>query len=433
MSTHSFRATLLHFTRTTHTPETDFSLIEDGLLVTRNGKIVDIGDAQTLMPQYAEATHHDFRGKLLVPGLIDTHVHFPQTEMIARYGEQLLSWLKNYTFPTEQKFAEETYAEKIADVFLRQLLRNGTTTAMVYGTVHKRATDILFEQSSNRNMLTIAGKVCMDRHCPEPLRDSPEKAQRDSAELIDKWHGKQRQFYAITPRFAPTSSPAQMTALGELAKQYPDVFIQTHLSENEQEIAWVQELYPERKGYLDVYDHYNLVRQRAVFGHCLHLTDDEWRTMAERDAVIACCPTSNLFLGSGLFAYERAMAEQVAVTLATDVGAGTSFNMLRTYGEAYKICQLQSVSLSPLAGLYRMTQGAACALQLEQHIGNLNVGSDADFVVMDPQFDELSSLRHTSGSADVNDTLFGLAMLGDDRAVMGTWVAGINQYLKQRE
>jgi len=301
---------------------------------------------------------------------------------------------------------------------------------LVYSSVHKVATEALFEAASQRNMLTVAGKVCMDRHCPDWLQDTPESAQRDSADLIDRYHGKGRNYYALTPRFAPTSSSAQMAALGELAQQYEDVFIQTHLSENHDEIAWVKTLYPECEDYLAVYEKYHMVRPRAVYGHCIHLSDSEWQRMATSGAIAAFCPTSNLFLGSGLFELSKAEKFGVPVTLATDVGGGTSFNLLRTLGEAYKICQLRNYSLSALQGFYMLTQGAADCLGLSDKIGNLNPGSDADFVVLNPRFDALTQLRIDADST-CEDTLFALTMLGDDRATVATYVAGQPQYQQQ--
>lgn len=432
MTINTIRASILHFPSASQAPDTEHQYFHDGLLVTRNGKVVDIGEAESLIPQYPQANHTDYSGKLLIPGLIDSHLHFPQTEMIASYGEQLLEWLENYTFPVEGKFEDPQYAAMIAEVFLRQLYKNGTTTAMVYSSVHKGATDALFAAAQNNNMLMIAGKVCMDRNCPPWLQDTPLTAQRDSAELIQQWHGNDRLYYAITPRFAPTSSPEQMQALAELAQQYPDVFIQTHLSENRNEIAWVKSLYPDFNSYLDVYDHYSMVRPRAVFGHCLHLESQEWQRLAEAGATIAFCPTSNLFLGSGLFDLDQAQANNIHLALATDVGGGNSFSMLKTFGEAYKVCQLRRTKLSPMQGLYMMTQGAAVALQLEDKIGNLNVGSDADFVLLDPMFDELSSLRLQNSINNPSDIIFALCMLGDDRAISATYIAGelVHQYNK---
>lgn len=428
MTIKAFKGNILHFPRQTLQPDRDYQYYQDGMLVTRNGRIIELGYASVMCTKYPDAAVMDYTGKLIIPGLIDSHLHFPQTEMIARYGEQLLQWLENYTFPTEAKFSDPEYSAHIANVFVNQLLRNGTTSAMVYSTVHKSSTDALFTAASSKNMLMIAGKVCMDRNCPPELQDSAASAQRDSADLIDKWHGKQRQFYALTPRFAPTSSAAQMEALGELAVQYPDVFIQTHLSENKSEIEWVKSLYPGFKHYLDVYDRHHMVRKGAVFGHCLHLENEEWQRLTETGASIAFCPTSNLFLGSGLFDLEQAMRHKTNVMLATDVGAGTSFSMLKTMGEAYKVCQLQHTRLSPLHGLYLMTQGSSVSLGLSHLIGNLNPKSDADFVVLDPHFDPLTTLRLSDSDKDPEDIIFALSMLGDDRAVVATWIAGKNVY-----
>ncbi|TDF41366.1 guanine deaminase [Alteromonadaceae bacterium M269] len=428
-----FRASILHFPKTTNQPDADFEYFADGMLVVEDAKIKAIGPSSELTRQYEHipCLRHDYSGKLLIPGLIDSHLHFPQTEMIACYGEKLLDWLENYTFPTERKFAEPEYASKVADIFLDQLLRNGTTTGLVYSTVHKSAADSLFSAAQQKNMCLVAGKVCMDRNCPDWLQDTAEKAQRESAELIEQWHEKDRLYYALTPRFAPTSTEKQLALIGELAEQYPSTFIQTHLSEDTKEIDWVKSLFPSAKNYLDVYEQHHLVRKRAVFGHCLHLENEEWQLLKEREASIAFCPTSNLFLGSGLFDYERSKAEGVSVGLATDVGAGTSFSLLKTMGEAYKVCQLQNQKLSALSGLYLMTQGAATALDLQDKIGNLNPGTDADFVVLEPKFDALTELR-LSNSTDPKDILFALSLLGDDRAINSTWVAGELAY-KQKE
>lgn len=428
-----YRASILHFPTSTVSPELEFCYFSDGYMVTRNDKIEGLGDFIHLPSEYRELKCVDYTGMLLLPGLIDSHVHFPQTEMIASFGEQLLEWLQNYTFPTEQKFEDEQYAANISKIFLNQLLSNGTTSALVYSTVHKAATDALFDQARNINMCLAAGKVCMDRNCPPELRDTVQSAQVDSAALIEKWHGNGRLLYALTPRFAPTSSPEQLSALGDLAKQYPDVFIQTHLSENKNEIAWVKSLYPEFTHYLDVYDYFGLVRNRSVFGHCLHLLPYEWELLKSAGATVAFCPSSNLFLGSGLFDIEEARQHKVNIALASDVGAGTTFNMLRVQGEAYKVSQLNHSKLSPLEGLYMMTQGAAVALGLDSSIGNLNVGTDADFILLDPKFNQLSQLRTANVYAgdqidQPSDLIFALSMLADERTIHATYVAGERVY-----
>lgn len=429
-TTQLIRGTIYHFPHSTTHYQSDLQSFKDGALLIKDGKIADVGDFSALKAQYADVAVTDYSGKVIIPGLIDTHLHFPQTEIIASYGEQLLTWLDNFTFPAERQFEDADFAATMADAFLTECLKNGTTTGLVYSSVHKVATEALFNAASQRNMLTVAGKVCMDRHCPDWLQDTPESAQRDSADLIDRYHGKGRNYYALTPRFAPTSSSAQMAALGELAQQYDDVFIQTHLSENHDEIAWVKTLYPECEDYLAVYEKYHMVRPRAVYGHCIHLSDSEWQRMAQSGAIASFCPTSNLFLGSGLFEMSKADKFGVPVTLATDVGGGTSFNLLRTLGEAYKICQLRQYNLSALQGFYMLTQGAADCLGLSDKIGNLNPGTDADFVVLNPRFDALTQLRINAEST-CEDTLFALTMLGDDRATVATYVAGHPQYQQQ--
>jgi guanine deaminase len=432
MTTQAYRASILHFPTQGNSPKQDYVYIEDGILVTRNSKIEFIGEYNNNINQYLNANLHDYSGQLLLPGFIDSHLHFPQTEMLASFGEQLLDWLTDYTFPVERKFADSQYARHIAKIFIKQLHRHGTTTGMVYSSVHKQAADALFQEASSYNMLLIAGKVCMDRHCPDWLQDTPKSAQQDSADLIEKWHNNGRLKYAITPRFAPTSSAKQLHALGELAQQYPDVFIQTHLSENHNEIAWVKELFPERKNYLDVYDHYGLLRKGAVLGHSIHLDEIEWQRLQETQASIAFCPTSNLFLGSGLFDLAKAEQHYIPVMLATDVGGGTSFSMLKTMGEAYKICQLKGNQMDPMHGLYLMTQGAAVGLGLENEIGNLNPGTDADFVIINPEFDELSALRFENYRTP-QDIIFALSMLADDRAIMATYVAGKAVYQADKQ
>jgi guanine deaminase len=418
-----YRASILHFSQATQNVNEDACYFDDGALVVENSRIVAVGGYAELVVDYATAKQVDYSKRLIIPGLIDSHLHYPQTEMIAKYGEQLLNWLENFTFPTENKFASYAYCQEIAKHFVQQLINNGTTTAFAFSTVHKQAAEALFIEASKFNMAIVTGKVCMDRQCPDSLQDTPESAQRESQELIESWHGNGRNLYALTPRFAPTSSAKQLSMLGELAQQYPDVFIQTHLSENHHEIEWVKKLFPAQKSYLDVYDNFNMVRPRALFGHCLHLQQEEWQRLAEAKATAVFCPTSNLFLGSGLFDLQKAQDFGVSIALATDVGAGTSFNMLNTFGEAYKVGQLQGKPLSALEGLYMMTQGPAHNYGLNDQIGNLNPGSYADFVVLNPQFNALSQLR-TADSESVEDVLFALSFIGDDRAVEATYIAG---------
>ncbi|GFD96379.1 guanine deaminase [Alteromonas sp. KUL156] len=426
-----FRASIAHFPKPTMQFTDDIAIFKDGGLLIDGKEIIDIGPFKEIAERFPAAKVTDLAGKWILPGLIDSHLHYPQTQSIAHYGEQLLSWLENYTFPTEMQFADSEHAHTVATVFLNQLMRNGTTTGFVFTTVHKACCQALFSAASDIDMAIVAGKVCMDRNCPSELSDSAETAQADSAQLIETWHNKGRNRYALTPRFAPTSTPAQLAALGELAKQYSDVFIQTHLSENLDEIAWVKRLFPSADGYLDVYDTHNLVRERAVFGHGIHLTPNEWARLGESGATVAFCPTSNLFLGSGLFDMTAARANKVHVAMATDVGAGTTFNMFKTYGDAYKVSQLQNAPISPLEGFYLMTQGAAVAHGLDHEIGNLNPGSTADFIVVEPRFDELTQLR-IKEDAEFDDVFFALSMLGDDRAIDQTWISGICRHRKEK-
>ena len=402
--------------------------LEDGVLITEQGKIRWFGtwnDAQDHLPINIEIQHYP--EQLIIPGMIDTHIHFPQTEMVGAYGEQLLSWLNTYTFPTEIQFKDKAYASEIAKFFVNELLKNGTTTALVFCTVHPESVDALFEAAEQHQMRLIAGKVMMDRHAPEALCDSADSSYDDSKALIEKWHGQGRALYAITPRFAPTSTPEQLERAGQLKAEHPDVYVHTHLSENKDEIAWVKDLFPAQKGYLDVYHHYGLTGQRSVFAHCVHLEDAEWQCMHETDSAIAFCPTSNLFLGSGLFPLNKTWQQQVKVGLGTDVGAGTSFSLLQTVNEAYKVQQLQGDKLSAYESLYHATLGGAKALDLDDKLGNFNVGKEADFVVLNLKPTALQQLRQ-SRAKSLEDSLFALFTMGDDRNVEATYIYGQKAY-----
>ena len=402
--------------------------VEDGLLITENGKVKWFGDweqGQSQLSSNVQVQHYP--NQLIVPGFIDTHIHFPQTEMVGAFGEQLLEWLNTYTFPTELQFSDKEYADKIAHFFVNELLKNGTTTALVFCTVHPQSVDALFEAAERHQMRLIAGKVMMDRHAPDGLCDTPESAYTDSKALIEKWHGKGRNLYAITPRFAPTSTPEQLAKAGQLKAEYPDVYVHTHLSENKNEIAWVKELFPEQKGYLDVYHHYGLTGSRSVFAHCVHLEDDEWDCMHKTDSAIAFCPTSNLFLGSGLFPLKKTWEKQVKVGLGTDIGAGTSFNQLQTLNEAYKVQQLQGDKLSAFESFYHATLGGAKALNLDDQLGNFNIGKEADFVVINLNATALQTLRQERAK-NIEDALFALFTMGDDRNIQATYIYGKKAY-----
>ncbi len=401
--------------------------IEDGLLITQDGKIQWFGTWQAGQHLAADLQVEHYPDQLILPGLIDTHIHFPQTEMIGAYGEQLLEWLNTYTFPTEMQFEDKAYADQIAAFFVQELLKNGTTTALVFCTVHPQSVDALFEAAERHHMRIIAGKVLMDRHAPEALCDTPESAYADSKALIQKWHGKGRNLYAITPRFAPTSTAAQLAQAGQLKAEHPDVYVHTHLSENQNEIAWVKSLFPEQKNYFDVYHHYGLTGSRSVFAHCVHLEEQEWQCLHDTDSAIAFCPSSNLFLGSGLFPLKKTWEKQVKVGLGTDVGAGTAFSQLDTLNQAYKVQQLQGDKLSAFEALYHATLGAAKALDLHEKLGNFNVGKEADFIVCNLKATAVQALRQDRAK-NIEDALFALMMMGDDRNIQATYIYGQKAY-----
>ncbi|WP_192981687.1 guanine deaminase [Pseudomonas sp. EggHat1] len=429
MTTHikAYRAAILHSLADPAIVgvEQSYQYFEDGILLIENGKVAQVGAAAELLPKLTGIDVQHYRDALITPGFIDTHIHYPQTGMIASYGEQLLDWLNTYTFPTEKQFEDKAHASDVAAIFLKELLRNGTTTALVFGSVHPQSVDAFFEQADKLNLRMIAGKVLMDRNAPDYLTDTAESGYAESKALIERWHGKGRLHYAVTPRFAPTSTPEQLELAGKLLGEYPDLYMHTHLSENRKEIEWVKALFPERKGYLDVYDHHKLIGPRAVFAHGVHLCDDECRRLAETGSAIAFCPTSNLFLGSGLFDLNKLETHGVRVGLGTDVGAGTSFSQLQSLNEAYKVMQLQGKKLDPFKSLYLATLGGANALYLDDKLGNFLPGKDADFVVLDYNATPLISYRMQQAKS-MEERLFALTMLGDDRAVKETFAAGVS-------
>lgn len=430
-----YRGEVLYFTQDPSDPSLNgdaYHYFQDGVLYVKDGRIVDSGNYSSLKNQYKDAQIVDYSGKLIVPGFVDTHVHYPQIEMIAAYGSQLLEWLNTYTFPTEAKFNSPEHSQKIANLFLDQLVANGTTTALVFSTVDPVSVDAFFEASSERNMRMISGKVLMDRNAPDYLLDTPDSAYKDSKALIRKWHGKGRQLYAVTPRFAPTSSPSELQVAGNLVKENPGVYVHTHVAENKSEVDWVRELFPGSKSYLDVYDGFGLVTDRSVFAHGIYLTDNDLEVLARKKGSIAFCPTSNLFLGSGLFDLSKAKKSKVKVGFGTDVGAGTSLSILQTMNEAYKVVQLQKAyvdnpesikPLDPLQSLYIATLGGAQALSLEDKIGSFKSGMEADFIVLDPYAMPLIAARLRTSSA-LTDKLFALEVMGDDRVVAHTYVMG---------
>jgi guanine deaminase len=432
-SVSAYRGTVLHFLA--DPGESDdpnaVQLFEDGLLVIEQGRVKAAGPTQQLLsslPKGAELM--DYSDCVLMPGFIDTHIHYPQVDVIASYGSQLLDWLERYAYPAEQRFADASHAREAADFFLTELLRNGTTTALVFASVHALSVEMFFEQAAARNLRMIAGKVLMDRNCPEGLRDTAEGGQRESAELIEKWHGRGRLGYAITPRFAGTSTELQLELAGKLARDHPGTHIHSHMSENTDEIGWIRQLYPWSRSYLDVYERFGLLRERAVYAHCIHLDDEERGRFAQSGSSASACPTSNLFLGSGLFDFDASLAAGMRVGMGTDVGGGTSYSMLRTLSEAYKVSQLKRQRLSPWRAFYLATLGGARALRLDGEIGNFAPGKEADFVVLRLASTPMLERRMRAASTFA-EKLFALMMLGDDRAVAATYILGAPAYRLQ--
>ena len=424
----AFRASLFHFLADPlNNGEGAYEYFDDGLLVLVDGIVEAAGDARLLLPTLSpDATTVDHRGKLIIPGFIDTHVHYPQTDIIAADGEQLLDWLTRYTYPAERRFADPVHARKVADFFLTELLRNGTTTAAVFATVHPQSVDAFFEAARARGARMICGKCMMDRHCPDYLRDTAESSYEDSQALIERWHGRDRLLYAVTPRFAPTSTERQLELAGRLLDEHAGVYLQTHVAENRNEVDWVKEVFPWSRSYLDVYDRFGLVRERAVYGHCIYLDDIDRARMASAGAAMSFCPTSNLFLGSGLFDIDAARVHGVRIGLGTDVGGGTSLSMLRTQAEAYKVVQLGGGRLAPLSTLYHATLGGARSLYLDDRIGNFERGKEGDFQVIDLAATPLLA-RRIEHATTVAERLFAWTTLGDDRSVAATYLMGRRQ------
>ncbi len=398
----------------------------DGALLVENGLIMASGEYQTVKAQAPDdATEIDHRPHLILPGFIDTHLHFPQMQVIGSYAANLLEWLNTYTFPEECRFVETAHAERIARHFFDEMVRHGTTTAVAYCSVHKTSADAFFAEAMRRNMRMVAGKVMMDRNAPQGLLDTPQMGYDETRAVIEQWHGKGRNHVAITPRFAITSTPEQMSAAEALVREFPDLHVQTHLSENRDEIDFTCSLYPEAVDYTDVYARYGLLGPKSLFGHCIHLSEREMDAMSETGSVAVHCPTSNLFLGSGLFPLKSLLrrGKPVRVSVATDIGGGSSYSMLRTMDEAYKIQQLLAERLNPFESFYLMTAGNAQALSLEDRIGTLELGTDADFIVLNMAATPAMALKAEVVNS-LADELFLLQTMGDDRAIVETYVAG---------
>ena len=403
-----------------------YSYEEDGAVLTTDGVIIASGDYVRVKQQApAEAIAIDHRPHLMMPGFIDTHLHFPQMQVIGSYAAALLEWLNTYTFVEEQKFVDPVHAARIATAFFDELVRHGTTSAVAYCSVHKSSAEAFFSESHRRNFRMIAGKVMMDRNAPPALLDTPQSGYDDTKAIIEEWHGKGRQMVAITPRFAITSSPEQLDMAGALMREFPDLHMQTHLSENHAEIAFTKELYPQHHDYVAVYDHYSLLGPKSLFGHSIHLSDREADAMSASGSVAVFCPTSNLFLGSGLFDLKTLdeRDDPVRIAIATDIGGGSSYSMLRTLDEGYKILQLQGQRMTPLESFYRITLGNARALSLEDKIGSIEPGREADMVVLNAGATPAMALRMETVTK-LSEELFLLQTMGDDRAIVETYVAG---------
>jgi guanine deaminase len=392
----------------------------DGLLVVEDGLVVACGPCHELLDRHPGLEVEALPG-LIVPGFVDAHVHYPQTGRIASHGEQLLQWLERHIFPAEAAFVDRAHADEVAAFFLAELLRNGTTSALVFPTVHECSVDALFEAALARDMRIISGKVLMDGGPPD-LCDTLEGGRAASEALIRRWRGRGRLGYAVTPRFVLTSSDAQLADAAALVAVHSDVLMHTHLGENAGEIDAVASRFPDARDYLDVYDRFGLVGPRSVFAHSIHMNDRAMARMGEAGCGIAFCPTSNLFLGSGLFDLALADRHGVSVGIGTDIGAGTSFSILSTLGEAYKVCQLRGASLDPFRALHLATAGGARVLGIGDRVGGLQPGQEADFVVLDAAATPLLARRTAAASLD--ERLFALQVLGDDRAVARTYLAG---------
>ncbi|HBV21565.1 MAG TPA: guanine deaminase [Nitrosomonas sp.] len=407
----------------------------DGILVLNdNGHILDVGYAAEMRSKYQLTAHEilDYSGKFILPGFIDTHTHYPQSGVIAAFGEQLTDWLEKYIYPTETHFSDKSYARSVSRFFLNELLRNGTTTALVFGTVHKTSVNVLFEEAEKLNMRIIGGKVMMDCNAPVYLLDTPQTAYIDNQALIEAWHNKGRIQYAVTPRFAITSSPEQLAVAAKLYHACDGIYLQTHVSENLSEVRRARQLFPASKNYLSIYDDFGLIGPRAIFAHGVHLTDEEFSLLAKKEATISFCPTSNLFLGSGLFNFKKAHQGNCHLGFGTDIGAGTSFSMFQTLNEGYKVVQLHKayteapeneITLTPFKAFYLATLGAARALYLDDKLGSLQPGKEGDFIVLNLEATPLLKFR-IQKTQSLADRLFALMILADDRTVEAVYLMG---------
>ena len=421
-----YRAALLRFDQdgqALYEPDGLLAVDFDAASGSSRERIVAVGSWQALSGQWAHIPGAELihlPGRILAPGFVDLHIHYPQTDVIGAPADGLLPWLEHYTFPHESRFHDRAYADAVAAFFLDELLRNGVTTALTFATSHPASVDAIMAAAQARGMRMIAGKVLQDRNSPDGVRDDTEQSLIDTETLIQRWHGVDRLGYAITPRFAPTSTPAQLRGAGELAAKYPEVWIQSHVAENLDEIRWVRELFPESRSYLSVYDDFGLMRERAVYAHCIWFDEADRQLMHDTKTAGAVSPTSNLFLSSGYFDYAKADAALMLYGLASDVGGGMSFSPFRTMQAAYVVGREGHTkvgqSLSPQKLWWLHTAGAARSLGLEGVIGNLAVGCEADFLVINPACTPLLA-RKTRQAANLDELLFAMVVLGDDRLI----------------
>jgi guanine deaminase len=398
--------------------------IPDGIVYIVDGLIEWMLPSDQAIPKLpADCPVHRYQDRIIMPGFVDTHTHFPQLAVIGRMGHTLLDWLENYTFPTEARFSDLSHAQGTAQMFVQELGRHGVTTASVFATVHPESTEAFFEIAQTNGLRMVCGKVLMDTNCPENLSDGQDYGIAQTQALIDRWHATDRLRYSLTPRFAPTSSPEQMRAVGQLLQGHPGLHLQSHLAETQEEVAWVARLYPNHSSYLDVYDQFGHLGDRSIMGHCIYLSDKDRRAMANTRTAIAFCPSSNLFLGSGLFDLQSALQAGISVGLASDVGGGTSPSMLKTMLDAYKVLKLRNQTLTPEYAFYLATLGGARALGLESVIGSLEAGKEADLIVMNPEATPLLAHR-AAASASLSDLLSALITLGDERCIEACYIQG---------
>ncbi len=430
MARQAYRASIFHLLGDPQAGDPSaMQYFQDGVLIVEDGHVAEVGSWDDLAPQLAGLKVEQFKDGMIVPGFVDSHVHYPQVDIVASPGSKLLEWLSAYTFPAETRFHHKDVAAEAARFFLDQLLRNGTTSALVFATVHKVSAEALFEEAFARNMRILGGKVLMDKNAPAGISDTAETGYMESRALIRAWHGKGRLGYAVTPRFALTSSERQLELAGRLLVEHPGVRLHTHLSENVEELAAVRRAFPDCADYFAVYEKFGMVTPNSVFAHCLHLSPSEWVRLGKSGSGVAFCPTSNLFLGSGLFNLSAAEAVGARVGLGSDVGAGTSLSLLATMNEAYKVCHMNHRVLDAFKLFYLATLGGARTLRLDDKVGNFETGKEADFLLLDSKAMPLLN-RRIGHTQSLSEKLFAYAILGDDRAVARTYVAGALAYTR---